>query len=69
MKYLRTIKGCTRLDQIRNEDIRNEMGISPLSEKIIEYRNKWKAQFAKNGTYPHSTTGIHISTIRKTKHT
>jgi hypothetical protein len=23
MKYLRTVKGCTRLDQIRNEDIRN----------------------------------------------
>jgi hypothetical protein len=38
MKYLRTVKGCTRLDQIRNE-----LGISPLSEKIIEYRNKWKA--------------------------
>jgi hypothetical protein len=43
MKYLRTVKGCTRLDQIRNEDIRKELGISPLSEKIIEYRNKWKA--------------------------
>jgi hypothetical protein len=33
MKYLRTVKGCTRLDQIRNEDVRNELGISPLSEK------------------------------------
>jgi hypothetical protein len=33
LKYLRTVKGCTRLDQIRNEDIRNELGISPLSEK------------------------------------
>jgi hypothetical protein len=43
MRYLRTVKGCTRLDQIRNEDIRNELGISPLSEKIIEYRNKSKA--------------------------
>jgi hypothetical protein len=42
MKYLRTVEGCTRSDQIRNEDIRNELGISPLSEKIIEYRNKWK---------------------------
>jgi hypothetical protein len=31
MKCLRTVKGCTRLDQIRNEDIRNELGISPLS--------------------------------------
>jgi hypothetical protein len=27
-KYLRKVKGCTRLDQIRNEDIRNELGIS-----------------------------------------
>jgi hypothetical protein len=36
------VKGCTRLDQIRNEDIRNELGIFPLCEKIIEYRNKWK---------------------------
>jgi hypothetical protein len=35
IKYLRTVKGCIRLDQITNEDIRNELGISPLSEKII----------------------------------
>jgi hypothetical protein len=47
MKYLRTVKGCTRVDQIRNEDIRNELGISPLSEKIIEYRNKWKAHLRR----------------------
>jgi hypothetical protein len=41
-KYLRTVKGCTRLNQIRNEDMRNELGISPLSEKLTEYRNKWE---------------------------
>jgi hypothetical protein len=40
MKYLRTVKGCTRVDQIINEDIRNWLGITPLSEKLIEYRNK-----------------------------
>jgi hypothetical protein len=28
MKYLRTVKRCTRLDQIRNEDIRNDLGIA-----------------------------------------
>jgi hypothetical protein len=27
--------------------IRNELGISPLSEKIIEYRNKWKAHLQR----------------------
>jgi hypothetical protein len=47
MKYLRTVKGCTRLDQTRNEYIRNELGISPLSERIIEYRNKWKAHLQR----------------------
>jgi hypothetical protein len=47
MKYLRTVKGCTRFDQIRNEDIRNELGISPLSENIIEYRNTWKAHLQR----------------------
>jgi hypothetical protein len=43
MKYLRTVKGCARLDQIRNEDVKNVLGIPPLSEKIIEDSNKWKA--------------------------
>jgi hypothetical protein len=47
MKYLRTVKGCSRSHQIRNEDISNELGIFPLSEKIIEYRNKWKAPSGK----------------------
>jgi hypothetical protein len=47
MKYLRTLKGCTRLDQIRNEGVGNELGISSLSEKIIEYRIKWKAHLQR----------------------
>jgi hypothetical protein len=47
MKCLRTVKGCTGLYQIRNEDIKNELGISPLSENIIEYRNKCKAHLQR----------------------
>jgi hypothetical protein len=27
MRFLRSIKGCTRLDKIRNEDIRKELGV------------------------------------------
>jgi hypothetical protein len=34
MKYLRTVKGCTRLDQIRKEDITNEL--SEKSNRIQE---------------------------------
>jgi hypothetical protein len=47
MKYLRAVKGCTTLDQIRNEDTRNELDISPLSAKITEYRNKWGAHLQR----------------------
>jgi hypothetical protein len=47
MKYLRTVIGCTTLVQIRNEDMRNELGISLLSEKIIQYRNKWRKHIYK----------------------
>jgi hypothetical protein len=47
MKYLRTVKGCTTLLQIRYDDIRNELGISPLSEKVTEYMNKRKAHLRR----------------------
>jgi hypothetical protein len=45
--YLRKVKGCTRLNQIRNEDRGNELDISPLSEKITECKNKWKAHLQR----------------------
>jgi hypothetical protein len=40
MKYLRTVKGCTKIDRLRNEDVQNEVGILPLYEKITEYTDK-----------------------------
>jgi hypothetical protein len=42
MKYLRTVKGCTMIDQLRNEDIRNELGIPLCMKEITEYGDKWK---------------------------
>jgi hypothetical protein len=32
MKYLRTVKGCTKIDELRNVVIQNELGI-PLCMK------------------------------------
>jgi hypothetical protein len=46
------------LDQIRNEDIRHELGISPLSEKNNRIQEYMESTFAENGTYPNSTTGV-----------
>ena len=42
MRFLRRTKGCSRREQIRNEDIRRELNIYNLNEKVTEYRSKWK---------------------------
>ena len=34
MRFLRRVKGCTRLDRYRNEDIRQELNIYRLTQKI-----------------------------------
>ena len=42
MKFLRSVKRCSRLDRIRNENIREELKIYNLNERIEENREKWK---------------------------
>ena len=41
MKFLRSIKSCTILDKIRNEDIPRELKIFCIKDKIQEYREDW----------------------------
>ena len=41
MKFLRSVKGQTILFKIKNEDIRKELQISPIDEKILERQQKW----------------------------
>jgi hypothetical protein len=41
MKMLRWISGVTRLDHVRNDDIRNRYGIAPIDEKLRESRLRW----------------------------
>ena len=36
MKFIRTVKEFSRLDILRNEDIRSELKVSPLFEKVEE---------------------------------
>ncbi len=42
MKFLRGCIGATRRDRIRNEEIRNYLGIYNLNGKIDEYRKAWR---------------------------
>jgi hypothetical protein len=36
IKYLRTVKGCSRTDQLRNEGMGNKLCISHLCEKLYD---------------------------------
>jgi hypothetical protein len=40
MRYLRSVKGCTKLDHIKNEDIRKESDTDSTQYKIENYRTK-----------------------------
>lgn len=41
MKFLRRVKGCTRHDRIRNDEVRKELKIFNINERIDFYRRKW----------------------------
>jgi len=41
MVYLRSVKGCSRLDCIPDEDIRQELNITHIMANIDSYRKQW----------------------------
>jgi hypothetical protein len=41
MRILRWICGHTRRDQVRNDDIRERLGVTPVEEKLVQHRLRW----------------------------
>jgi hypothetical protein len=41
MRMLRWMSGKTRQDRIRNDTIRERVGVAPIVEKLIENRLRW----------------------------
>jgi hypothetical protein len=41
MRMLRWICGHTRKDRIRNDDIRDKLGVAPIQEKLVQHRLRW----------------------------
>jgi hypothetical protein len=39
--FLRSAKGCTRLDKIGNDDMRKELGMSLMNDRIGRYKQDW----------------------------
>ncbi|PUZ44177.1 hypothetical protein GQ55_8G069400 [Panicum hallii var. hallii] len=41
MRMLRWFCGHTRRDRVRNEEIRDRVGVAPIEEKLIQHRLRW----------------------------
>ena len=41
MRMLRWICGHTRMDRVRNDDIRDRLGVAPIEEKLLQHRLRW----------------------------
>jgi hypothetical protein len=41
MRMLRWICGHTRKDRIRNDDIRDKLGVTPIQDKLVQHRLRW----------------------------
>ena len=41
MRMLRWICGHTRRDRVRNDDIRERLGVAPIEEKLVQHRLRW----------------------------
>ena len=33
--------GHTRMDRVRNDEIRDRLGVAPIEEKLVQYRLRW----------------------------
>jgi len=41
MRMLRWICGHTRRDRVRNDEIRDRLGVAPIEEKLVQHRLRW----------------------------
>ena len=41
MRMLRWICGHTRMDRIRNDDIRDRLEVAPIEEKLVQHQLRW----------------------------
>lgn len=41
MRFLRWVEGCTKLDGIRNEEIRRKLQLVLVEDTIVKYKKAW----------------------------
>jgi hypothetical protein len=62
MCMLRWICGHTRRDRIRNDDIRERLGVTPVEEKLVQHRLRWFGHMQRRP----AKTPIRNGVIRRT---
>jgi hypothetical protein len=61
MRMLRWICGNTRRDRVRNNDIREKLGVAPVEEKLVQHRLRWFGHIQRRPT----EAPIHNRVIRR----
>jgi hypothetical protein len=58
---LRGICGHTRRDRVRNDDIRERVGVAPIEEKLMQHRLRWFGHIQRRP----EEAPVHIGIIRR----
>jgi hypothetical protein len=61
MRMLRWICGNTRRDRVRNDDIRERLGVAPVEEKLVQHRLRWFGHIQQR----HVEALVHNGVIRR----
>jgi hypothetical protein len=62
MRMLRWICDHTRRDRVRNDDIRERLGVAPVEEKLVQHRLRWFGHIQRRPV----KAPIHNRVIRRT---
>jgi hypothetical protein len=67
IRMLRWICGHTRKDRIRNDDIRDKLGVAPIQEKLVQHRLRWFGNIQRRPPEAPVRSGIlsHPENIRR----
>ena len=60
MRMFRWACGHTRKDRIRNDDIRERVGVAPIEEKLVQHHVRWLGHIQHKPSEAH----VHIGRVR-----
>jgi hypothetical protein len=58
MRMLRWICDNTRRDQVRNDDIRERLGVTPVEKKLMQHRLRWFGHIQRRPTEAPVRSGV-----------